>query len=168
MRERHEKEEGSIKASRELASSHSPQMLFWLLLLLSVVLADSHHETVLTKIREKRAVFDVLPTFRPDRTMELKTKDKPAEGKGRKDRQVLKRTASFKEGRRKEERRMRRKEMRKIFRRMVFKQALKTKSQRQEKQCLKEDSKKMKKKVSSVKDLIFGAFTALELFLRIG
>ena len=156
MRERHEKEEGSIKASRELASSHSPQMLFWLLLLLSVVLADSHHETVLTKIREKRAVFDTLPT----RTMELKTKDKPAEGKGRKDRQVLKRTASFKEGRRKEERRMRRKEMRKILRRMVFKQALKTKSQRQEKQCLKEDSKKMKKKVSSVKDLIFGAFTA--------
>ena len=58
--------------------------------------------------------------------------------------------------------------MRKILRRMVFKQALKTKSQRQEKQCLKEDSKKMKKKVSSVKDLIFGAFTALELFLRIG
>ena len=127
---------------------------------------------MLTKIREKRAVFDVLPTFRPDRTMELKTKDKPAplaaEGKGRKGRHVLKRTASFKEGRRKEERRMRRKEIRKILRKMVFKQALKTKSQRQEKQCLKEDSKKMKKKVSSVKDLIFGAFTALELFLRIG
>ena len=147
-------------------------MLFWLLLLLSVVLADSHHETVLTKIREKRAVFDTLPT----RTMELKTKDKPAEGKGRKGRHVLKRTASFKEGRRKEERRMRRKEIRKILRKMVFKQALKTNSRRQEKQYLKEDSKetkkkrpkKMKKKVSSVKDLIFGAFTALELFLRIG
>ena len=153
------------------------KMLFWHLPLLSVVLADFHHETVFTKIREKRAVFDVLPTFRPDRMMELKTKTalsevKPGEGKARicsgRGRQVLKRMAAIMGGNRKEEEEMRRKEMRKILRRMVFKQALKTKSQRQEKQCLKEDSKKMKKKVSSVKDLIFGAFTALELFLRIG
>ena len=158
-------------------------MLFWLLLLLSVVLADSHHETVLTKIREKRAVFDVLPTFRPDRLMELKTKTalsevKPGEGKARicsgRGRQVLKRMAAFMGGKRKEEEGMRRKEMRKILRRMVFKQALKTESRRLEKLYLKEDSKetkkkrpkKMKKKVSSVKDPIFGALTAL--FLRIG
>ena len=156
-------------------------MLFWhhlLLLPLPLVLANSHHQTVFTKIREKRAVFDVLPTFRPDITMELKTKAclsevKPAEGKGRicsgRGRQVLKRT-----GRRKGEGGMRSKSIRNILSRMIFKQALKTKSRRQEKQYLKEDSKetkkkrpkKMKKKVSSVKDLIFGALTAL--FLRIG
>ena len=168
-------------------------MLFWhhlpllpllpllpVLPLLSVVLADSHHQTVFTKIREKRAVFDVLPTFRPDITMELKTKAclsevKPAEGKGRicsgRGRQVLKRT-----GRRKEEGGMRSKAMRNILSRMIFKQALKTKSRRQEKQYLKEDSKdrnkipqKMtRKKVSSVKDMILGGLTVLELLLRIG
>ena len=136
-------------------------MLFWHLPLLSVILADPHH-AVLTKIRQKRAVFDVLPTIRPDRKCRSKSEQKTNKagaseedkvnpeseggGKGRicakdkvgRGRHVLKRMAAFMERRRKEAARSS-KEIKNILRRMVFEQALKKKSRRQEKHELKED-----------------------------
>ena len=136
-------------------------MLFWHLPLLSVILADPHHQ-VLTKIRQKRAVFDVLPTIWPDRKCRSKSEQKSnkagvseedkvdteseREGKGRicakdkvgRGRHVLKRMAAFMERRRKEAARSS-KEIKNILRRMVLEQALKKKSRRQEKHELKED-----------------------------
>ena len=172
-------------------------MLFWHLPLISVILADPHH-AVLIKIRHKRAVFDVLPTIRPDRKCRSKTNkagvsedkvnpESEREGKGRicppdkvgRGRHVLKRMAAFMERRRKEAARSS-KEIKNILRRMVFEQALKKKSQHQEKHELKEDEaqpsvnlkpitkKTTKKKAPLVKDLILGGLNVLELFLRIG
>ena len=151
--------EGEYKSHQLLRSwSFKVNMLFWQLPLLSVILVDPH-QAVLTKIREKRSVFDVLPTLRPDRKcrskMEEKTKaglseEKP-EGRVRicskdragRGRHVLKRMAAFMERRRKEGT-MSSKEIKIILRRMVFEHALKTKSRHQEKQDLKEASKDMK------------------------
>ena len=165
--------------------SFKAKMLFWQLPLLSVILINPH-QGVLTKIREKRAVFDVLPTFRPDRKcrskMEQKTKESPSEEKpeGRsricsqdragRGRHVLKRMAAFMERRRSS------KEIKNILRRMVFEQTLKTNSGHQEKQVLMEAPKDMKeipekvieKKVSFAEDLVLGGLSVLELFLRIG
>ena len=138
-------------------------MLFWQLPLLSVILANPHQAKVVTRIRQKRAVFDVLPTLtRPDRKCRSKSEQKTnkaaglsedrleskSEGRicwkdkvGRSSRRVLKRIqTTFMERRSggKEVGRSR-KEMKNILRRLVFKQAaLKKKSQRQEKHDLKE------------------------------
>ena len=136
-------------------------MLLWQIPLLSLILADPHQAKVVTKIRQKRAVFDVLPTFRPDRKCRSKSEqktnkvglseDRPeseSEGRicwkdkvGRSSRRVLKRIqAAFMERRRRGEGGRSRKEIKDILRRMVFEQAaLKKKSRRQEKPDLKED-----------------------------
>ena len=158
-------------------------MLFWQLPLLSVILADPH-QAVLTRTRQKRAVFDVLPTFRKIRS---KSDDKTSktglfEDKvyprlesevGHGGRHVLKRMAALLERRKIAGER---KAIKNILRRMVFEQALEKKSQRQEKHGLNEASvnvkqipeKATKEKDSLVKDLILGSLNVLQLFLRIG
>ena len=157
-------------------------MLFWQLPLLSLILADPH-QAVLTKTRQKRAVFDVLPTFRPDRRSRSKAEQasiktslfesEPEEKVGRGRHLLKRRMEALLERRRIAGER---KAIKNILRRMVFEQALEKKSQRQEKHGLKEASENMKqipekatkKKVSLVKDLILGGLNVLELFLRIG
>ena len=155
-------------------------MLFWQLPLLSLILADPH-QAVLTKTRQKRAVFDVLPTFRPDRRSQSKAEQatikafesEPEEKTGRGRHLLKRRMEALLERRRIAGER---KAIKNILRRMVFEQALEKKSQRQEKHGLKEASVNMKqipkkatkKKVSLVKDLILGGLNVLELFLRIG
>ena len=161
-------------------------MLFWQLPLLSLILADPH-QAVLTKTRQKRAVFDVLPTFRPDRRSRSKAEQasiktslfesEPEEKVGRGRHLLKRRMEALLERRRIAGER---KAIKNILRRMVFEQALKKKSRRQEKHELKEDQaqasvnskqipkKTTKKKAPLVKDLILGGLNVLELFLRIG
>ena len=187
-------------------------MLLWQLPLLSVILADPHQAVltkipvtkvstvvtaVLTKIRQKRAVFDVLPTtFRQDRkcqSSKLEQKAKPSFESQKSDSQgkicfkdkigkgwrVLKRLTTFMEKRRKDEATSR-KAVKNILRRRIVsfeKQALKQKliedHELQKTEAGKDmkrilSQKATKKKVSLVKDLILGGLTVLELFLRTG
>ena len=186
-------------------------MLLWQLPLLSVILADPHQAVltkipvtkvsnvvtaVLTKIRQKRAVFDVLPTAvrqdRKCRSSKLEQKAKPSFESQKSDSQgkicskdnvgkgwrVLKRLTTFMEKRRKDEATSRKAVKNILRRRFAFeKQALKQKLIKDHELQKTEAGKDMKrilskkatkKKVSLVKDLILGGLTVLELFLRTG
>ena len=157
-------------------------MLFWQLPLLPMILA-APHQAVLATTRQKRAVFDVLPTFRPAIKSRSKSDEETSRtglfedkvypklesevGSGR---QVLKGIPALLERRRVGGER-RNKAIKNILRRMVFEQALEKMSRRQDRLGLKEANMEVKEisgKVSLVKYLILGGLNILELFLRMG